>query len=507
MRKSSALVFLIGVVELSVIGFGQTATPVPAQTPARAPAVEPIQREVQLVALFDRNGDKRLDSAERENAREYLAAHPELRSPGRRGRMGPGTPGPAVSPAEARSFPPSVSLYDPAVLRTLFLAFDEPSWEKDLADFHQTDVDIPAAMSVDSRDYPGTGVHFRGHNSFLAVPEGRKRQLTLSPDFIDPDQRLLTYRGVHLLNAYQDPSFLRGVLFLHIARQYIPAPRANFVRVVINGESWGVYVNQQRFDTDFLRDHFGTTKGTRWRSLNNAPGGGLSYLGSGVAPYRDAYEIKSKDDPKAWSALMDLCRILNQTSPDRLVKALGPILDIDGALRLLALDNALMNGDGYWEDGSDYNLYLDPDGRFHLVPYDVNEAFRPYGSPRGSGPNRGVALEPFAMAEDRNKALLGKLLAPPELRARYLGYIRDIAETWLDWKKLEPVTRNFQALIAAEVARDSRKLYSTEEFTSSVFGDGEGATPPITTLKGFVDARRAFLLGHPDVRKAPRARR
>ncbi|MEJ7637520.1 MAG: CotH kinase family protein [Singulisphaera sp.] len=47
---------------------------------------------------------------------------------------------------------------------------------------------------------------------------------------------------MNLLNSHEDPTFLHTVLYFDIARHYIP-PKANFVRVVINGESWGLYVN------------------------------------------------------------------------------------------------------------------------------------------------------------------------------------------------------------------------------------------------------------------------
>lgn len=471
-----------------------------APPPAQVRPPETVWRELQLVGRFDRDGDRRLDAVERTDAREYLAAHPELKPRGRQGRMGPGSPGPRVSAADVTSYPRSVPLYDEGTLRTLFLQFDAADWERELEPFHFTDVDVPAVLTVDRVAYPGTGVHFRGHNSFIGVVSGRKRPLGLSPDFVNPAQRLLGYRGLHLHNAYQDASFVRGLLFFHIARTYLPAPKANFVRVVVNGESWGLYVNHQRFDTDFLRDHFGTTQGTRWRSLNNAQGGGLSYLGEDVAAYKDAYEIKSKDNPKAWSALIRLCRVLNEAAPDRLSAALEPILDVDGALRFLALDNALMNGDGYWEDGSDFNLYLDPKGRFHLVPYDVNEAFRPIGGARATGPGRGATLDPFAGSTEPRKALLHKLLAAPDLRQRYLQHVRRIAETWLDWSRLSPIVERYRALIADDVARDSRKMYTTEEFTASFAAD-PGSTPaPLMTLKGFVEARRAFLLGHPEIR-------
>jgi hypothetical protein len=462
-----------------------------------AVAQEPIVREIKLVDKFDRNADKRLDATERSAAREYLAAHPELHPPARRTRLTAGSPGPRVNPADVT--PASGGLYDVGALRTLFLEFDSPAWEQELAAFHGTDVDVPATMMVDGTRYAEVGVHFRGHNSFLAVPEGRKRSLTLSPDFVIGKQRLLGYRGLHLLNAFQDPTFVRAVLYLEIAREYIPAPQANHVRVVVNGESWGIYVNQQRFDSDFVRDNFGTTGGTRWKALNNAPGGGLSYLGDELARYKEAYEIKSKEDPKAWAALMTLTRVIHETPPEKLAAALAPILDVDGTLMLLALDNALVNTDGYWEDGSDYDLYLDEKGRFHLIPYDVNESFKPVGGGRGGQAN--AALDPFAMANDPNKALLAKMLQSPELRTRYLRNIRAIAEKGLDWNRLQPIVARHQARIQAEVARDTRKLYSTDEFTTAVYGDGK-TEAPVTTLKGFVEQRRAFLLNHPDVLKA-----
>jgi hypothetical protein len=83
--------------------------------------------------------------------------------------------------------------------------------------------------------------------------------------------------------------------------------------------------------------------------------------------------------------------------------------------------------------------------------------------------------------------LRSRLLAVPALRTRYMTYVRDIAEKQLDWKKLEPIVRARQALIAADVKTDGRKLYSTEAFTTDV-SEGENS------LQAFVEKRRAFLL-------------
>src|SRR6185436_7311808 len=137
--------------------------------------------------------------------------------------------------------------------------------EAELEDFHSTDVEVPATLTVDGKKFPNVGVHFRGMSSYMMVPAGCKRSLNLKLAFADPKQQLHGYKTLNLLNSHDDPSFLSTVLYSHIARQYIPAPKANLVKVVINGESWGVYVNAQQFDKVFLKENYQTTKGTRWK--------------------------------------------------------------------------------------------------------------------------------------------------------------------------------------------------------------------------------------------------
>ena len=68
-----------------------------------------------------------------------------------------------------------------------------------------------------------------------------------------------------------------------------------------------------------------------------------------------------------------------------------------------------------------------------------------------------------------------------------MSYVHEIAEKWLDWKKLEPIVRARQALIAADVKMDTRKLYSTEAFAADVSGTEN-------SLQAFIEKRRAFLL-------------
>jgi spore coat protein CotH len=347
-----------------------------------------MREEIKVLEQFDKDQSKWLDTDERKAAREHLSQQPRQRAfgPGGRGggRGGPWgrnenlpapTPGAKLSSSDVPSAG-EAPLYASNVLRTLFLEFESAEWEKELEDFHGTDVDVPAKLTVDGKTFAGVGVHFRGNTSYMMVGTGWKRPLNLSLDMTDKELSLLGYRTLNLLNGHEDPTFLHTVLSLQIARDYFPAPLANYVRLAINNENWGVYINVEQFNKDFVKRWFNTTKGARWK-VPGSPGGrgGLEYLGDDAADYRRIYEIKTKDDSKSWSRLIELCRVLDQTTTQELEQALAPLLDIDSTLRFLAWDNALSSGDGFWTRASDYSLYLDEQGRFHLFPYDVNETF------------------------------------------------------------------------------------------------------------------------------------
>ena len=550
MRNDDRLAHVAGTVVVATVLFlaavqAQNPPPPPGGFPPIPFDLDAMFQERQVLDQFDASKNGRLERVERQAAREWIAKQPptglaavvgRFAGPGGPGfppgagappglppfggrGLASGSPGPRLAPDAVRTYRDE-PFYDTNTLRTLFLQFENADWETELADFYNTDVDVPAMLTVDGRQYRDVGVRFRGMSSYAFVSEGSKRSLNVSIDFADDDQRVMGFRTLNLLNANSDPTFVRGLIYSHIARQYIPAPRINYVRVVINGESWGIYLNAEQFNSDFVRDRFKDKGGARWKVPGSPIGrGGMTYLGDTIEAYRGIYDIKSRDTEQPWRRLIQMFKVLNETSPERLEAELAPLLNIDGALRFLAVEIALANTDGYWTRASDYNIYLDGQGRVHVLPHDMNEGLEEEGGPGGpGGPGRGgppggpggfqlppgiqlppgfqfpttfgqagAELDPLIGLDDASKPLRSKLLAAPALRTRYLGYVREIADKWLDWKTLEPLVRQYQSVIAAEIKADTRKLYPTEQFTS-------GVDQGNSSVKSFVDRRRAFLL-------------
>ena len=472
------------------------------------------RRAEKIVSRFDTDKDGQLNDVEREAARKYIHES--------RGERGASRPSGYTSPNTTHEDDLKASLaaqpngnpdlYDANTLRILYLRFHDADWYEQLGDFYRTDVDVPADLIVDGKVYQSVGIRFRGSSSYFTV-QNEKKSFNIAVDYGDDRQRLYGYKTLNLLNGHSDPSFLREILYSRIARNYIPAPKANFVKLVINGESWGIYVNSQQFNKDFLDEWFGTKGGVRWKV---PPGrdSGLVYNGDQPAAYQQSYQLKTRveEAPNAWQDLIELCEVLESAPADQLESKLSAILNIDRALWFLALDNVFIDNDGYFSRASDYALYQDPKGRFHLLPHDSNETFRFAG---GGGPNSwqtdGQMLSPVSQENDMMRPVISRLFAIPHLRARYLAHIRTIVDKWLDWDVLQPIIAEYQSLVDAEVKADDKKLYAYDAFATSQIKDQEGggggsgrggrggrSTP---SFKRFIEERAEYLLNHPEVNK------
>ena len=269
----------------------------------------------------------------------------------RRGNAAPAEPGARLGPADVRTFP-NAPTYNMSALRTFFFDFENADWEAELADFYNTDVEVPATLTVDGKVFKDVGVRFRGNSSYFIVPAGRKRSLNVSLDFVHENQQLGGYRTFNLLNAARGPVVpALGPVQPHRAR--VPAGAEGELRPSGDqrrelGRLSERAAVQQGLRPRFLRDAGRRAMESRPRRAAADSSTRAMTRRSTSAPTRSSRRTIRRRGPR-WSTLR---RVLNTTPPDRLEAALAPILDVDETLRFLAVDVALVNGDGYWTRGA-----------------------------------------------------------------------------------------------------------------------------------------------------------
>jgi len=491
-------------------------------------------QRIEVIPKFDKDNDGVLDKAERSAAIKYVEEQRNSEGGDDRGQRGgrpprpvggrtgrppargdraarPDTRGASGRPApEPRDFSKAerlepgndkdlgTKLYDEGTLRTLFINFKDNEWKEEMEVFYRTDVAVPADLVVNGKLYKDVGLKYRGNSSFRSVSPDLKRSMNLYIDHKHSDQKLLGYKTLNLLNANSDPTFMREVIYSHVARNYIPAFKGNFIKVVINGESWGLYSHIQQYNKDFLEDNFGTRAGTRWKiGAGGGGSGNLRYPGDKKEDY-NGFQQRTEGKEEAWKELEQFTKLLDETPVEELAEKLNGRFDLDSAMWSLALE-CVFQDEGYFTRGSDYNLYLDPKGRFHLLQHDGNEVMNIPGGPGMPSGLSGPKLEPFYNADNPDRPLMYKLFQVPHFKARYRHHLKTITQEWITWDKIGPLVEGYAALIREEIKKDVRKHSSYDAFEKGLIQTSSDGRRTKLGLRPFTEGRREFLLNHPEV--------
>lgn len=357
--------------------------------------------------------------------------------------------------------------------------------------------------------FDSVGVRYKGNSSYFRTRKETLRKLPINVklDYKIKSQKLPGgHTTVKLSNAFLDPSFIRDPLAYEMIRPYMAAPQCNFTKLYINKKYYGLYVNTESIDQNFVQKHFGTTAGylvkcdpddwKRTSAQTGCPKGenaSLIYLNDSPGCYDLFYEV---DDPAAWKPLLHLIKTLNRKPAD-----IEKVLDVDQALWMLALNNAIVNLDSY--NGSlahNYYLWFDTSGVAHPLIWDLNMAFggwRRNFSFEDIPDEQLVQYSPLAEMENLRRPLISQLLKVPLYRKIYLAHLRTITNEWLKNGQWLTRAQAMSKQIDPLVRQDSLKLYSYEAFQNAYDKPMLSGRDNVIGLRQLMDKRSAWLLKHP----------
>ena len=390
---------------------------------------------------------------------------------------------------------PTSGLYDQSIVRNFYLNFSQSNYWSLLTSNYSAHTDLPATLIVDGLVLDSVGVRFKGMTSYN-TGLSQKKSFNLSMDAFIDGQDLMGYNITNLNNCYQDPSFLREVFYQDQIRMHIPAAKSSFVRLFINGTSWGVYPNVQQLNKDFLKEWFMNNNGTNWRA-DKPPGSGggmgggwgdgtaaINYLGTDTTEYKKYYTLKSTKIQNPWENLVIASHVLDTVSAAYTEEVISQYFDLDRTLWFLGSEILFSDDDSYVYKGKmDYYVYYDKaTGRLTPLEYDGNSAME----------SNFISWSPFYNQSNANYPLLNKLLGIPSIRQRYLAHMRTLISEELDSATALTKLDQFRTFIDTMVQNDPKKLYSYSQFTTEV-----------NDLKNFVINRRNYLNSNLEVNKVP----
>ena len=325
-----------------------------------------------------------------------------------------------------------------------------------------------------------------------------------------------------LNNNYSDNSSMREYISYKIMGELgLDVPECAYSHITVNGEEWGLYLAVEPVDEVFLAEHFADATGDLYKPEGmGGTGADLVYNGDDISAYT-GLNLKTNLNSSDGKEILALMQALEDG------EGLEKVLDVEKALKYIAANVALANFDSYL-GMTTHNFYLyEENGRFTIIPWDMNLAFGGFGGGEvdiyeptsqsmggfGGGDKRkdtqdndavtNAAESTEAQADANNqpqppdnadmqgggqpsggkqpqgmpsmgsgeKPLVTTLLENETYRSMYEGYLKEIAEKYFTQEYMTELVTKIHGLIAPYVQNDPTAFCTYEEFEQACSTD------------------------------------
>ncbi|MFT4603738.1 MAG: spore coat protein H [Rhodothermales bacterium] len=383
-----------------------------------------------------------------------------------------------------------------ADLTTLFAPGNEESDVEYLATFRWSSPSLSA--EIDS-----VGFRLRGNTS----RNSQKKSFKVSFNTFRSGGKWEGLEKLNLNGEHNDPSIMRSKVAWDLFREMgVPASRANHVQVYINGAYYGLYINIEHVDEEFLQRYFGDDTGNLYKALWPAD---LTVVGSGDgSAYRPdsgnrrPYDLtQGASDEQGYDDLAQLIGLINNTSGSGFKGAIESAMDVSGLLKAQAVTALTGSWDSYWFLKNNFYLYNNPaTGKWHYVPFDFDNTFGIYWE--GIWPDLNWATRDVYEwgHPSEERPLMTRIMAVPEFRERYTYYLRELLEDHFIPSKLGAEISRLKTLTEAAAEADT---FRTKDYGYTIADYHDSFTSPLSGhvtegLLPYISQRYSSALGQLD---------
>jgi len=326
---------------------------------------------------------------------------------------------------------------------------------------------FPGNIVYDGARVDDVAIRVKGNSSLTFPVRAGQDRFSFKVDMnrLVEGQDLLGVSKLNFNNGFHDPTLMREHLAYEVMRDLgLPASRTGFVDLWLNDEHMGLYTVVEQVDGAFLRQRFSDDEGDLYKPESR--GGELTWRGEDIDSY-PGLQLERAEDGTDHGPILALLATLNQRPG---AGRLSEVLNADLALRYLAVVVGLSIYDSYVGPPHNYYLY-EQGGVFTVIPWDLNGAFAIHTC----GCER-QGLIAFAIDEPTcgplaQRPLVRRLLADPERRQAYHGYLTDLLDGPLHPDTMRGRIQEVATLIRPFVEADERGFYTLEQFEQGLEDD------------------------------------
>jgi len=336
----------------------------------------------------------------------------------------------------------------------------------------ESDIEFSARFIFDNGEVRDTiepvGFRLRGNTS----RHSQKKSFKVSFNTFESGANYYGVEKLNLNGEHNDPSIIRSKVCWDIFRKIgIPAPRANHVQIYINGDYYGLYINVEHIDEEFVKSRFTYNNGNLYKCLYPA---NLQYIGDDPELYKfennghRTYELKINEIKDDYSDIANFIDVLNNNPNSSLKCNLDEVFNQYDYLKVIAADVLFGNWDGYIYNQNNYYLYHNSIyDKFEFIPYDLDNTLGIDWMGRDWGTRD--------MYDWQNhgdyRPLYERVMGNEELRNQYTFFMHEIVYNILDYDSLKTAIEQRRNMIVPYVENDPYYPldygYSIDNFYSS----------------------------------------
>lgn len=403
------------------------------------------------------------------------------------------------------------------------IEIDEADWQ-DMLENPLEEEYHKANVTINGETVGNVAIRTKGNTSLTSVAnsDSDRYSFKLDFDYYDNNGNYYGLKKLCLNNNYSDNSSMREYISYKIMGELgLDVPECAYSHITVNGEEWGLYLAVEPVDEVFLAEHFADATGDLYKPEGmGGTGADLFYNGDDISAYT-GLNLKTNLNSSDGKEILALMQALEDG------EGLEKVLDVEKALKYIAANVALANFDSYL-GMTTHNFYLyEENGRFTIIPWDMNLAFGGFGGGEvdiyeptsqsmggfgggdkrkdtqdndavtnatesteaqtdannqpqppdnadmqgGGQPSGGKQPQGMPSMGSGEKPLVTTLLENETYRSMYEGYQKEIAEKYFTQEYMTELVTKIHDLIAPYVQNDPTAFCTYEEFEQACSTD------------------------------------
>lgn len=403
------------------------------------------------------------------------------------------------------------------------IEIDEADWQ-DMLENPLEEEYHKANITINGETVGNVAIRTKGNNSLTSVAssDSDRYSFKLDFDYYDNNGNYYGLKKLCLNNNYSDNSSMREYISYKIMGEMgLDVLECAYSHITVNDEEWGLYLAVESVDEVFLAAHFADATGDLYKPEGvGGTGADLVYNGDDISAYT-GLNLKTNLNSSDGKEILALMQALEDG------EGLEEVLDVEKALKYIAANVALANFDSYLGNTT-HNFYLyEENGRFTIIPWDMNLAFGGFGGGEvdiyeptkqgmggfgggdkrkdtqdndavpnaaenteaqadannqpqppdnadmqgGSQPSGGKLPQGMPSMDSGEKPLVTTLLENETYRSMYEGYLKEIAEKYFTQEYMTELVTKIHDLIAPYVQNDPTAFCTYEEFEQACSTD------------------------------------